>query len=133
MLRAARRHVRSGRLANKREGEKEDRRTHLARFRVDVDDELAVEDRVRVVELGAVLVREREPVALVDRILAVDLRGGRGRGRVSRRGREEGERESETHEVDLLPEAGGDDEDEDPDAVRLLAHPEAASDEAGSA
>jgi hypothetical protein len=47
--------------------------THRSGDGVDINHKLAVEDRVRVVELFAVLVREREPVDLVHIVLAVDL------------------------------------------------------------
>lgn len=49
------------------------KRTHIPGVGIDVDDHLAVEDRVAVIELGPVLVREREAVVLVEILLAIDL------------------------------------------------------------
>lgn len=47
--------------------------THRSGDGVDIDHKLAVEDRVRVVELFAILMREGEPIDLVHVILAIDL------------------------------------------------------------
>lgn len=62
------------RLRKLRVKERRDVATHRSGLRVHVNDKFAVEDRVRMVVLRPILMREREPVALVDCVLAVNLR-----------------------------------------------------------
>lgn len=110
-------------------------KTHRSRDGVDIDHKLAVEDRIRVVEFFAILMRKREPVDLVHVIFAVDLYVPYKKSVTKR---SPGQQwllrvcgatclfgSPRTYEVDLLTEAGCDDQHEDAHSVRFLAYPKA--------